>query len=389
MATKEVLDALAGTLSVVRQGPGQVAFGQKITCGLAPDPKSLTVTDLVSGPIDVALLTKNVTFNDPGFETIDLDNLGGLLGEIKAAPLSGISGTIQQIKGTIPVKLEVPVKVEAKWEVLDEAKNPIGGGFIAPEGLETLSPSFIFTPNLATDVVELTTTPAPPVGTRYLRASVRLSAPAMSANATATTVEGNWVPLPEVPVVVVKIAVPTLLAMFVDTDFAPSAALVVVPAASPLKTLEQAQQVLDTLTETIDNLRNVMDLGAWLLGLSELTGAIGAQPHIQFRATDRINNFNDITLIQNAWYENDIEAEDELSSLIMTGPPGRRVELFNDRDCETDDEDWFELTLGPSMFALVRNLHSDNPAVVGDAQLVPHLDNGDDSFGDQLSSLKF
>jgi hypothetical protein len=123
-------------------------------------------------------------------------------------------------------------------------------------------------------------------------------------------------------------------------------------------------------------------------------GALQSQPNVVFRKADRINNFNNIDLIKRPWYSNDIEAEDELSSLVFVGARGKMAECFNDRDCD-QGEGKFTLTVGPKLFVIVRNLHSKRPTSGPDGdEIVIDVVPPDgwftaDSFGDELSSMRF
>ena len=51
-----------------------------------------------------------------------------------------------------------------------------------------------------------------------------------------------------------------------------------------------------------------------------------------FVRTDALADLHTITLIERGVLANDIEAEDELSSLILLGPAARRARLFIRRD---------------------------------------------------------
>jgi hypothetical protein len=159
---------------------------------------------------------------------------------------------------------------------------------------------------------------------RFIRASVTL---------TAGTTPAHTFTLPSIPVDIPAIPVPSVVAFFLHTNFAArsgddeGAAFVVVPNDSPFRDLASLQSALNRLSSTISSLTSVASFASLLLGLNELTGALSAQPHVQFRMADPSNNyndFNDVTLIQRGWLENDTEAEDELSSLIFVGPTGKQ-----------------------------------------------------------------
>jgi len=142
----------------------------------------------------------------------------------------------------------------------------------------------------------------------------------------------------------------------------------------------------------IGNLQSFAGFASFLLGLSDLTQAVSVSPHVQFRATNRIHNLNDITLIQNSWYENDIEAEDELSSLILIGPTGRGVKCCNDRDLDSGEGQFTVATTG-NMTTIIRDLDGKSPTVELGAITVDVSPPGGifnaDKFNDELSSIEF
>ncbi len=303
-----------------------------------------------------------------------------------------------RLTGSVPIPADLPVRVEVKWSVRDgdpdhtDISSQEGTAFLAPDGLGSPEVSFVFPPQ----VVELTSTPAPPAVERFVRASVRL---------TAGGAETPFIELkPDVPILVPALPVPTVLALFLHTNFEPrqgdddGATLIVVPSNSPLRTVQQLQPVLNALESAVSSLSSFTGFASFLLGIRDLTAALPAQPHVQFRATDSIGNLNDITLIQRGLFENDTEAEDELSSLIFIGPAGKRVQCFNARDFD-DGEGQIDITIGrqsdgtigQQLFAIVRSLHSASPAsepTAGEIERVK-ASTQDDRFGDELSSLRF
>jgi hypothetical protein len=282
------------------------------------------------------------------------------------------------------------LQVQIEWSVSDDqaGTRPLAENvaFIAPAGLTNPDATFIFRP----DTFELTTDPLPPPVPRYLRARVKLS---------AGGTETGWRDLPPVPVLIPPLGLPTVLAMFLHADFQPrsgddeGAVLVVVPGNSPIGSLAQLQPLLDQIDSVAATLSTFADFAAFVAGLSELTGALPPQPHAQFRSTNAIGNLNDITLIQRGFFENDTEAEDELSSIIFIGPSGKQVQCFNDRDLDSG-EGALTLTVGPNFFSLVRNLDGKTPGSEPAGTL--HVDVAPpggwfdpDKFNDELSSIRF
>jgi hypothetical protein len=389
-----VLTNLAQSLQVVRSGPAEVRPGQRVGVKVIPPASELRVTDVLDGAFDVSFLTKNIRFGDATVEpALDAASLNPqILGGMPIpglATIEGIPALLGRLTGSIPIPADLPVRVEVKWSVRDSDTNrtdisgQAGTAFLAPDGLGSPEASFVFPPQ----VVELTSTPAPPAVQRFIRASVSLT-----AGGTSTP----FVDLPDVPVLIPALPVPTVLALFLHTNFEPrqndddGAVLIVVPSNSPLRTVEQLQPLLNALESTVSSLSSFAGFAAFLLGLRDLTAALPAQPHVQFRATDGIGNLNDITLIQRGIFENDTEAEDELSSLIFIGPAGKVVQCFNARNFD-NGEGQIDITIGQQLFAVVRNLHSRSPVSepTGGEIAVVRPSTEDDRFGDELSSLRF
>lgn len=393
----QVLNDLAATLRIGLTGPAQRPAGQPITAGIVPPVSSLNVSETLTGTLNLTWIMKDVRYStaqvEPSLDpaALNANILGGIpLSGLPALP--GVPGSLGQLTGSIPLPsmTTIPVQLEIEWRVRDETDSRdlvLGTDFLAPGGLNNPEVSIILAPS----TVELTTdAPVPAPVRRHLRARVRLS-----AGPTRTA----WIDLPPVPVFVPALGLPTVLALFLHVDFQArsgdddGAVLVVVPANSPFGSIHQLQPALNQLQSAVSTISSFASFAAFLAGLSELTGALPAQPHVQFRSTNRINNLNDITLIQRGFFENDTEAEDELSSIIFIGPAAKRAQLFNARDTNAG-AGAFTLTVGPNFVTIVRNLHSASPASEPGGMLTvdtppPGGIFGPSTFGDELSSLRF
>ena len=413
----DVLQALASTFSAVLDGSSTVNPGSLVRVRLTPSfAKGVSATDFVDGSFNLTWITKNVRFDNaltetafdaepfvpssinplltadgvpPGGMPARVPVIGNLVG---TQELTGVPGELSQLAGTFPIAVEVPVAVSVAWSVIDIGGNVVAEGpgtFTAPNGLASPEASFLFVPQ----TVELTNTTNIPLVRLFIRATITLTA--------GTTTHSQA--LPDIPIDIPAIPIPTVIVFFLHKNFAATsgdddgAAFIVVPNNSPLHSLSELQTVLNALESALSSLTSIAELAAFLLGVSELTGALAAQPHIQFRVADssnHINNFNDITLIQRSWYQNDTEAEDELSSLIFIGPVRKRVSCFNARDRDSD-EGQFDLTIGSKIFALIRDLHQATPVSEpdgGEISVVTAAPGGwftADDFGDELSSLSF
>lgn len=413
----DALKSVAQSLQVIRDGPAEIQPGQQVKVRLEPAASGLKLTDVLDGNLDLLFITKEIRFNnrfvEPVLDSAGLDPkilngqpIAGIVGQIGS--ITDVPGTLGQVKGSLPIPVEVPVGIKVKWAVLDEngAELAQGTDFVAPDGLDSPEVSFIF----PLQIVELTSLTSPPLPvTRFIRAKVTVSAGSteIAINDPANPNNVTDVTLPDVPVIIAALPIPTLLAFFLHTNFAATddddegAVLIVVPANSPVRSFEQVQPLLNTLESTLSSLTSFANFASFLLGLHTLNSALAAQPHVQFRAADRINNFNDITLIQRGIFSNDTEAEDELSSLIFIGPPGKTVECFNARNTSSR-EGQFNLTIarrvvegveqiGPELFTLIRSLHTAIPVSEPTGQEINVVRSSTESnrFGDELSSMLF
>ena len=196
-----------------------------------------------------------------------------------------------------------------------------GGAFDAESGLNGPTVALRFRP----EVVELLAAAPAPIA-RRIRATVVLAA----GEATATRAL-------EADVQVFALRVPSLLALFRNPGFSAAddgAALMVAPGSSPLTSLSAAASAVETLHAAAQALSVFARFAALAGRVNTLVNALHAHPadHVRFVRTDALANLNTITLIQRGPLANDIEAEDELSSLVLLGPAARRARLFIRRD---------------------------------------------------------
>jgi hypothetical protein len=381
------LTDLLNSLSLQPAGTTSATPGVPVSIGIVPDISQVRVTEIQLVDVDFDFIGKGVIFttDDPSDPTrtgpLPLYNLTS----IPPSVVPGVQGLIGKIKGKFPVPVPTDVlpRLDVTWRVTDTAGNDLiaSGEAVAPSGLNQVALSVLFLP----EFVELTSGLGTP-GTSVRRVSATVS---ITAGTTSTPPRT----LGPIDVVVPRVALPTVLAMLVDKPFR-GPALIMVPADSAIADLGALTGKLQELQNVLNPVRSVARLAAFLTGLDVLSTILGSEPHISFRKTDGIGNLNDITLVQRSWYENDTEAEDELSSLFMIGPRGRAAEFFNDRSFDTG-EGKFTLTLGPELFAGIRDLHREHPASEpSGSEIVVDVDPpggwwNPDIFGDELSSVRF
>ncbi|HEX2061443.1 MAG TPA: hypothetical protein VHK90_11950, partial [Thermoanaerobaculia bacterium] len=402
--------------SAVREGTGTVAPGQPVRLSVVPSSAGdLRVTDLLDAPLRLTWITKQVRFSDhqiepalaaSPFDPLSIDALltGGMPARVPVVGtfvgtenLPGTPGELVQLAGSFPIPVEVPVRLSIEWEVLDsDGATVLTEGpatFSAPGGMAAANLTVVFPPV----TVELTSNLAAPLTRRFIRATITLSAGSTTHSFT----------LPLIPLDLVAVPIPSVVVFFLHAQLAArsgddeGAAFIVVPNDSPIHSVEALQSTLSTLQSTLSSLTSIAEMAAFLAGLTDLSNALSAQPHVQFRVADSSNNFdnfNDVTL-KTHWMGwlfgwTNTEAEDELSSMIFLGPQRKTVRCFNDR-ARTPGQGSFDLTIGPKLHAIIRDLHSATPVSTPDGTEISVVGAppgglfNPSTFGDALSSLRF
>ena len=322
------------------------------------------------------------------------------------APLPGVPGLVGNLQGTLQLPMEiakeaanVPVEVSARMTLRDEAGNPTGGVRWSTPVASDANEIQLTAAQLSQQIVGTLTAltyelgTAEPVDKRYVHVEVRVSA--MGADT-------GWVGLPRIPVVVPKIPVPTIVACFRFTNFTGNA-FVLLPPESALAedNLTSVTEALDTLSTTIGSLSHSVDAATFLVaelgGLrNALTAADALRDGVKVRKGDQ-GNLNDITLQQNPIYSNDMEAEDEISSLLLVGPSARVVKFYNARWFK-DDEGQMNVTIGSDLLVRINDTNKDAPDSVPPGRVyaakVPGMGgvwpaNYDKTFHNEISSVKF
>ena len=387
-----------------------------------------TATQLVQSAISLSWLTKNVRFVDP--DITHLNVLGGMpindLLAINVANVTngapappGVPGLLGAIQGTVQIPMDVTqsvslnVQIAARWTIKDEQGNAVGSqdlnwrvtnpnnGNVDQQGT---GGTITIAPNLALEILNMafnvlfveatqfdgTSFPAP-IAKRSLSASIQL---------TAGPASSGWVDLPPVELSLAVVPVPTILILLENASFTdPGVGLIMVPATSPLDST--------TITNALNALNNVLSpLQATLSILGFVVGEIASGATIQnvlglaqnarltFQKTDGISDLSNIEWKSHWWGDED--AEDNISSLIMIGPPRRQAQCFNGRNFAGSAEGQMNVNIGSELLVEVPNLHSAFPASQPVGQVtVPFAPTGwrwahtISMFGDEFSSIQF
>jgi hypothetical protein len=350
------LDTILATLYVQVESPVAAGAGYQVVARVA-SLHPLTLTDILSLPLDLSIIGKGMRFVDE-----ELTNLA-IKGPLKAFDLTkvppeidpGVPGLLGRIAGALPVPVTVAIQVRVTWSV-----HRVGGPFEfdteLDENEEFIAPSGLTSPEvlvlIAPPVVELTRDEPPLIAMR-VRASVRLAAQ------TSAGLLETGPRVIEAPFAVPALPIPTVLALFRGSNYS-DVVLVMVPESSPAADeVDLLNNILLPLQQRIATLLWAGRFVAFLVGLQFLTSKLGNRK-TAFEKNDGRANLNGIKLINRPWPEDDTEAENELSSIVFVGASGRQVACFNARRYKGGDG-WFTLTVREKLHAKVPSLHSKKP----------------------------
>lgn len=393
----QTLTDLANGFRISRDGSGQVAPGQVVAFRLIPTTTQLNVSALLPGDISILWLTKDVRFGDfqPVPAPLDqhLDLLGGMPIVTLTGTIAGVQGLLGQISGTIPIPLQVPVSVTITWSVQDTPQGTdlkpqgnaltLGNDFLAPDGLKAPEITLAFN----APVVELTTNMVLPLKSLYVHAQVVLSAQGVTTPP---------IDLPEVPLTIPALAIPTVAAYFDDANYNAHSVFVMVPASSPLRSLQDLNALLNPLQNQVSALSQFANFANFLLGIQLLSAALAAQPHVQFRAEDAERELENIVWVPGSTFGTDYDADDAFSSLIFLAAPSAVtpiLQLSNKDRLKFSEEGGFEVHVGSDMYAALSQLSGNTESAMS-AFLQPAsarmcIIAKADSFDSQASSVAF
>jgi hypothetical protein len=391
--TTEILNELAQGLRIVHDGP------------LVPKPGQR---------IGVRLESMSGLLSAPDVHDIKLDGTGPDV----------LKSGLTTVTGKLPMIVQVPVRVDVEWKVFltpgstkkQEIELKEGTDFeIIPASpkhfgiIKAPEVSFLFHPRPVEPTADqIVPRPVAAKITARVRLTAKKANDPNDATAEVKFPEPNQPPFElQLPILLPVIPLPTVLALFRHANFLPrdtnlrnrsnfidtpdGFVLLVVPENSPLKALTHLFDVLNTVEELGSLVGSLVPAQArLLLGLQKLAAAVGTQPHIKFRAVNELNNLNAVVMIQRDLTHNDIEVEDEVSSLILIGPPETKVSLFNNQDLVSNDGQ-LDVEIGGAGVVILRDLHTAGEPVSETGGTVNRAKNSTkrDGFGQAISSLKF
>jgi hypothetical protein len=353
-------------------------IGVPVVFTIHPDLSTVQVTEVQMVDVDFEFMAKGFVFANADLD--DPATTGTLpiqdLVSNPPAVTPGVPGLLGRLRGKMPVAVPVEVapRLEVEWKVTDDRGRDLiaRGDVVASAGAGGTSQSVLFLP----EVIELVNDDDPGTTPRRVTATVTMFAGGTNVG-TRT--------LGPVVIQVKRLAIPTILAMFLHKNYT-GYILIVLPEETWISTLGWLTGKIQELHLVLLPFATNPRLGFVVEALALLHSALLAEDHVQFRKTNEIANLNDITLA--GGFFDDTEAEDEISSLLLFGPPGRAVDLFNDRSFGVF-EGVFTIKTQEQLVAGVRDLHTDFPSVEPVGASLLRRGAPDDDFGDELSSLRF
>jgi hypothetical protein len=397
--TEAMLRGVFSQMSAVPTGATQLPPGQPARVDIPIPETALEVTEMLTRTLSLEWLGKDVRFFNPDLLPqplrASLQAPGQVIRQAISLPFvrqflelvaPGTKGDLGQLAATFqtPVGSAVPVSFDWRWSVKDAAGTTLSsaqGDFLSPQGLTVPRTSFLLRPpvrKLELQDFSLTT--------YEVQGGVRLQ---------AGGIDTGWLDFTPIPFLIEPLQVPTMLALFVNRNFqtvaedTQGAVLAVVPEGSPLVGLQpylEAVAAAGTAVQSLGSLLSLLPFGAAAGTVRTAIAAFGTYAHLA--AQDDIANLNDWTLIQREWYENDTEAEDEISSLILVGVPGTTVRLYNARNFG-QNEGVLEVSTGPEGYVLIRNLDAATPQTEPAGRATPIVPSPWNSFRDTFSSVRF
>jgi hypothetical protein len=431
----QILAAVRSMLSLQLTSPQHVAPGGLITAQLVPTSPMIDASALVNGFINIAVLTKNVLFQDAS--VADIPDSGDLTGDTVASALPNLiqsalpyppatsilnggqtvqpAGALEQLFGAFGLP-RLDVKATVGWVVRNPAGQTLAEGrdFVAPGGLGSPTVSLVIPPVFRELRLDTLSNPLSGSSIVCLYAEVALQ---LGSRALSFELGG-------IPLLLLPLFVPTLVAMFTEPSFevtSGSAVIVMVPEHSGLTSIEGLVGQLQKIENVLDSVRSLAGIATWLVGLDALVASIPEQPRVRFVVAHQANGIgflDRITLGRRPWYDflgDDPRANDRISSLIVLGLPATgvsntirpRVECYNAISYQTVPEGYYIIEvdppgspLPPTGYAMIRYLDSPvaaAPTTFPPGRLVEWLqdfkaeedDDDDKLWHHKLSSVRF
>lgn len=409
---EHALKALGDELQAIRSGPSIVAPGAPVTVSLLPLAAQLSVTSIVKENIQHKGQAKSQTAGD-------LTNTDGTLGTFTSNLVSTLTvpspESAEPFLSLSPIPFQLPIKLSVSWSVTNFKGVPLPQDrYVALDSLTSPVASFVFLP----EVTELTAQ-RPRVERYFIRPQVKLSVDPsfalrrVSENPEPSELISVPVSVPAVPVDVPELPLPRLVAFFRHTSYeafgGPSGddgfVLVCVPQNSVLRSVPQLQALLADLNallekvdavpaKTTELLGKLEQFTALRTGLRQLLGVL-SQPHSRLLVSSGLSNMDAFHMIKRTLLgidplSRDIRA-DNVSSMIVLGPPGTQVEIFRNTAMQPEvgnTKGHVTFTTGTECIVGIRNL-SAPLATEPPGRLTVHSSPPGGTFIDHVASFRF
>lgn len=352
------LDGIADSLSLVTDVAGAAEPGRTIRASVVSSLTELSALDFVDSAVNLA------------------DGSG-----------------LTALTGQLPLPFARPVDIQVTWSVEDANGNVLtpDADFLATDGLAGMAVGLVIKPLIIPMRGRPLGEARANTATFTIRATVSLSVEGVTSKQVDL----------KVPVKLVPLEIPILLALFRHTDYSPfwdpddsGFLLLVVPWDSPLQGFSvPLNDLLTKLDRLVAPLRELAGFAEFLTGLAVLQQALAAQPMVRTRRGG-IKNLHNVHMRVDTFLgvdilNKDLRAHDAVSSLILLGPCGTRAACYDNEDYESDGEWVFHVLTGPEMITLVPRLHEDLPTSLPADRFFVLEEGGGASFGDNMSSTRF
>ncbi len=375
----DILNDLASVLSIQVESSTTVQPGQPLLARIVPPASDLRAADVLSMPATLTWITKNLIFaaNQTGLQSEPLTNLPNINGPMPIASVTqaltavpGIPGLVGQLDALLPIPLQVPVGLRVAWTIKKGAStvDPGDSTYFSSDQLGSYDDVMKVFTSVGVAQVIFSFIPQ----TVELTSDLKLTSVAYTINATVQVFVGGSASDPlvlrPIPITVPAIPIPYAVAFFRHSNYQNSDggdegfALIVVPSNSLFRDadVKPFQDKLRELQTTIGGLQQFAAFASLAIGLSALTDNLTAQPYIVLKAVDSISPLADVQIKDTSWTDwRGINANDEISSLIVIGPKGDKVQCNNETE-QKDDEGRFTVTLGDELYVKVPNLVIDS-----------------------------
>jgi hypothetical protein len=379
-----------------------------------PDP--VDIPDDISSGSDELIAQNAIAGGQPlqppapviGLPAPTTSNVPGIVGQVfgginvppppdPGAPLEPVAGILNQIFGTI-VLPNLKVQLKVKWIVRDNQGNELqeGRDFIATQGLTSPNVSLILPPVFRELRLDTLLKPGGEVVCLSARVVLMLGEKTLS------------VTLGPIPILLLPLLIPTVVVLFSEPNFGlthDSAALIVVSKHSPFASAEPLFKTLKKIEAVVSALRGLGGLAAFFLGLDELLGTVPDQPRLRFATTrvdpnktdegEGIPHLSEIKIKRRPWYNllgDDPAFDDVVSSLIVFGLPGTKVQFFDHTHFDSTDGS-FDIELNEKdFFVAVRTLDTDDrfaPETFPPDRVPDFEPSSEGSWDNSMDSLRF